>query len=437
MEEEQKQLIYISGNNIDNNIIEEQKKYIKDNLNHDCINSYFVKFQGFFYTGFTSFSKPIAITCTEYNNFINYFENFKISNFLQNEKKFDKSNFFLICVKPKFLDFQNFENLDKNKEIKKLFNNNNNIELSDIKNIKNNKLLKHKLLNIHKTELVKYLKENKKIYLLDTNYKDLIINNQLPYLDYDDLKQDLKFLYKDENFEKAREGEKKIVFDKLIKAVTYAKELSDKKINFVLLVIDKNLFLIYHPDTDEDIDIVDVEDKKGENYKEIIEFLFGDEMENIIHKKLPLTDEENNVRNFDFINGLDNYIIDNINPEHKISLNGHTNTRNKNIKVSNNEIDFDIVYQYKNLCQILIKHKDKEIKLKEDFYMPEGETNLDKMANSLNLLWIGGHLMSDYDYNYYAKYDIILFNDIRLPKWFRSGDNEDMDKLFRFIEQLN
>ena len=392
MEEEQKQLIYISGNNIDNNIIEEQKKYIKDNLNHDCINSYFVKFQGFFYTGFTSFSKPIAITCTEYNNFINYFENFKISNFLQNEKKFDKSNFFLICVKPKFLDFQNFENLDKNKEIKKLFNNNNNIELSDIKNIKNNKLLKHKLLNIHKTELVKYLKENKKIYLLDTNYKDLIINNQLPYLDYDDLKQDLKFLYKDENFEKAREGEKKIVFDKLIKAVTYAKELSDKKINFVLLVIDKNLFLIYHPDTDEDIDVVDVEDKKGENY---------------------------------------------INPEHKISLNGHTNTRNKNIKVSNNEIDFDIVYQYKNMCQILIKHKDKEIKLKEDFYMPEGETNLDKMANSLNLLWIGGHLMSDYDYNYYAKYDIILFNDIRLPKWFRSGDNEDMDKLFRFIEQLN
>jgi len=408
MEEEQKQLIYISGENINNSMAEKQKEYIENILKLDSVNYFLINVNGFFYIGFTSFAKPIMVTPGEYEQFI---DNFRNKDFHQRK-----------TVK---LDSKSYE-------IDRLFGRQK-IEICDLKNITNNKLLKHKLINIHKVELVKYLKENKKIYLSDTDYKNLIINDHLPYLDYEDLKQDLKILYKDKSFDTARIGEKKVVFDQLTNAISYAKVLTNNKIKFVLLVIDKNLFLIYHQDNKNSM--VDYE-MKEENYKEIIEFLFGDEMENIINKKLPLCDEKGNARNFNFINGLDNYIIDNINQENKITLNGHTNTRNNDIKINNNDIDFDVIYQYKKSCQIIIIYKDKQIKIKEDFYMPNSEDNLDKLALSLNLLWVGGHLMSDYDYNFYIKHKKILFNDIRLPEWFNCVNKKELKHLFSFVSNL-
>lgn len=404
MDENQKQLIYIG----DIDTVEKQKRYIHDNLNFNMLEYFLIISDNFNYIGWTSFSKPIVISDIEYNNLISDFKNL---NFSLKEKEDYK--------RPSLL--YELNKLSKTQQL----------ESCDLRNIHNNKLLKHKTINIHKTELVKYLKNNKKIYLSDTNYKDLIFNDHLPYLDYDDLKQDLKILYQDEKFEKIRKCEKKLIFDQLSKAIGYAKKLSENKINFILLVVEKNLYIIYHPETE-----IDTKEETTEDYKEIIEILFGEELENIINKKLSLCNENEKARDFDFVNGLDNYIIDNINCDYKISLNGHKNNRCKNTKIDNKDIDFDIVFQYKQLCQIIIKYKNREIKLKEDFYLPGNENNLDRMANSLNLLWVNGHLMSDYDYNFYMKYDKILFNDIRLPKWFNCKDNKELNNLFKFIEQL-
>ena len=420
MDGDKKQLIYISDKNLQEDIVTEQKKYITDILNYRSVNHFFIKFSGFFYTGFTSFSKPIIVTCMEYNNFINHFQNFKISEKSKVEKKFDilKKNLTMTKIK-------------KN-EFKKLFREEENFSLHDLKNITNNKLLKHKLINVSKIDLVKYIRDNKKIYLFDTSYKSLILNNHLPYLDYDDLKQDLKYIYCDEDFKNKKEEDRKIVFDTLTKAINYAEELSKNKIEFVMLVIAKNLYVIYHKNNffpnRRDLDLSDEKD----NYKQIIEYLFGEEVENIINSKLSLVDKKGNKRDLDFIHSLDNYIIDNINSDYKISLNGHKNMRDKEKKVSNNDIDFDILYNYKNKCQINLIYKDKTIKLQEDFFLPEKDEHLDKIAYMLNFLWVSGYLMSDYDYNYYMKYDIILLNDIKLPNWFKSDNLDDLENLFLF-----
>ena len=279
--------------------------------------------------------------------------------------------------------------------------------------------------NHNKINLLQTLRSHGNLYLSDTDIVDIIRNNNLPYMNYQDLKNMLQIIHQDHQKNDIQ------IFDNLPQAFMHGLCLSKEKTNFILLN-EGNHYLCYssnklknNHENPESYLPTQKEDYSLEN--RIIHHLFKEKPENIVDKQVPFEG-----KSIDYFNTLNNYIIENNNPDFEILLSTHPYTRKE--KILNRFIDVNVDYTSTNIVEIYVTYNKKEILLVKDFYLPKDME--DSIVSCIKLLWSSGYLLNDYGYNYYIKYNKILSKSICAPWWLQASNMSEIKSLIKFINQL-
>ena len=286
----------------------------------------------------------------------------------------------------------------------------------------------HKYQANNKVDLINILRKEGNLYLTHTNILDIIRNNNIPYMNYQNLQKILKSLDQ-------KTSNKIEIFDNLENSFLHCLCLSKENINFVM-VNEGDYYILYsngelkenHPDPETYMP------KQESDYgfeNKIIYHLFKEKPENIINKQIPFAVKDK-IKSIDYFNMLDNYIIENNNPKFDIILGGHLYTRKE--KILNKFIDVEITYTSTNLVKIYVTYNRKIKSLTNNFYLPKDLE--DSMISCIKLLWSNGYLLTDYGYNYYVQYGKILTKSIYSPWWLQSSNKNEIKNLIKFINQL-
>ena len=279
-----------------------------------------------------------------------------------------------------------------------------------------------------KLDLLNAIRNEGNLHLTHTDISNLIRNNDIPYMDYKDLQNVLKKLDQ-------KKTHSVNIFDSLESAFLHCLCLSKEKIKFIMCNEDKHYIIFSecelkqnHPNPESYMPLQE-EEYSFEN--KIIYHLFKEKPENIINKQVPFV-VDNKVKSIDYFNMLNNYIVENNNPDFDIILAAHPHTRKE--KILNKFINIEITYTSTNLAEIYVIYNRKSILLVKNFYLPKEMEDLFKP--SIRLLWNNGYLLNDYGYNYYVKHGKILTKTIYAPWWLQSTNNKELKNLIKFINQL-
>lgn len=294
----------------------------------------------------------------------------------------------------------------------------------------------HTPIGINEMQLLAFLRTSKHIHLTHTNIIDVIINKKIPYYNKKKYQLSLKKLYSLIDYKKYKKCEKKI-FSSLLLSLNFVNNI---KGYYIILPICEDVFIVYH-------------EKEGEREKEksdsddiilekIPEMLYDEKAENIISKRLPLfkNGESKNPQDINFINTLENHIIDNINNDKKIKLNSFCHKKEKKFYL----VNIDFIYENDNIYlveydkdlnyedKILLLEKVKFLNIEKNeiifgkFNKKDEMKKINKFLFCIKKLWSYGYLFDDYGYNYYLEEKKIPKNNIKIPKWLKENNVDDL-----------
>lgn len=278
--------------------------------------------------------------------------------------------------------------------------------------------------------LYKVMKENKyallkilKTHSLNYDHDDInhfLLHDRIPFINYEDLKKNLTKFYN-------------------IKKEEYHKIFKKNHEEACLYLMARNEVII----TEEPMgfNVYSKEPYRGENEENLMRSLYITKIDNQVK----------NNRNFFLDNMSNKEIINLVIDKNKIAKTSEKNIYHhgyydngiykcekeldkEKIKIDDKLIKIEIVLDYENFYNILIKIGKENIDL-DYFYIPEDKEFI--LSSILEKLWEKGYFLSQFGKAIYLNEDKILESELRIPKWLISNNKKDFENLIKKINNLN
>lgn len=257
----------------------------------------------------------------------------------------------------------------------------------NIEQIEKHEIPKHRLKTKNKFALAD-LVINHEISLNTKEINDCLLHDQLPYGNYNSLKDKLELYY---------DNDKKEVYE-------------------------------YEHDNQEDA-CLDVYESLVKNNSAPL--LLNKDNGHIVYTRIPLEHKDMRTNKeftaFELLNTRDA----NKEKHHCFHLFTNSSKKIKKLKIEE-PIKITIEFNTENMADIKIDYKAKHIIL-ENFYMPFGESFF--IEKKLEKLWREGMLLTNFGKEYYKNEHKILIDTIHVPEWFNSKDNIDFAKLTKILNE--